>query len=170
MTSLLFIHSWVRTTTVLMALLLVAFGLIRGRPVHGFLAALAWIVGYEAASALTAHLLHGHPLGAIVPSAVAALAVSLFAGVAVDRRWLLLAAAVWLVWVLSGFHYNYSWTVRFDWSAELLNETSKIAWGLAYLWPLMYSRKAGIWLGLPAPLAWALVTAAVGWLAVALGS
>jgi hypothetical protein len=171
MMRLLFLPDALRTTTVLMGLLLLAFGLIRRRPLQGFLAAMAWIVAYEAAWQLTAYCIDGRPLGwPIVPAAVAALAISLFAGVAVDLRWLLLTAGLWLVWIVSGYHYNMPWAVPFDWWGELMNEATKIAWGMAYLWPLLRSRKAEIWLGLPAPVAWGLVTAAVGGLAVAMGS
>ena len=171
MMRLLFLPDAIRTTTVVMGLLLLGFGLIRRRPLQGFLAAMAWIVAYEAAWQLTAYLVSGRPLGwPIVPAAVAALAISLFAGVAVELRWLLLTAGLWLAWILTGYHWNMPWAVPFDWWGETMNEATKIAWGMAYLWPLLRSRKAEIWLGLPRPVAWALVTAAVGGLAVAMGS
>jgi hypothetical protein len=168
----IFLPNAIRTTTVVMGLLLLTFGLIRLRPLQGVLAALAWIAGYEAAWQLTAFYLHGHPTGwPILPSAVAALAITLFGGVAVETRWLLIVACVWVVWILTGYHYNFPpYAAGFNWWAELMNEGTKVAWGMAYLWPMLYSRKAPIWLGLPAPVAWALLTAAVGGLAVAMGS
>jgi hypothetical protein len=169
--TLIFLPDQIRTSTFLLGLLLLGFALIRRRPLQGVLAALAWIAGYEAAWQLTAYLLHGRPeIWPVLPSAAVALAVSMFAGVAVDRRWLLVTAGLGVVWILTGYHYNYPWTVHMDWWAELMNEGTKVAWGMAYLWPLLYSRKAPIFLGVPAPLAWALLTAAVGWLAVAMGS
>jgi len=72
----------------------------------------------------------------------------------VEKRWLLFTAALWLVWILPGYHYNFpQWHAGFDWWAELINESTKVAWGMAYLWPMLYSKKAPIWLGLPAPVA-----------------
>jgi peptidoglycan/LPS O-acetylase OafA/YrhL len=80
MMRLLFLPDAIRTTTVVMGLLLLGFGLIRRRPLQGFLAAMAWIVAYEAAWQLTAYLVDGRPLGwPIVPAAVAALAISALA-------------------------------------------------------------------------------------------
>jgi len=171
MVKLIFLPDQIRTTTVVLGLLLLAFGVIRRRPVQGVLAALSWIAGYEAAWQLTAYFLHGHPIGwPILPAAVAALAIALFAGVAVDRRWLLVVAALWVVWIATGYNYNFPYSTHIDWWAELMNEGTKVLWGMAYLWPMIQSRKAPIFLGLPSPVAWALVTAAVGWLAVAMGS
>ena len=64
MMRLLFLPDAIRTTTVVMGLLLLGFGLIRRRPLQGFLAAMAWIVAYEAAWQLTAYLVDGTLPGA----------------------------------------------------------------------------------------------------------
>jgi len=55
----IFLPDDIRTTTVLVGLLLLAFGLIRLRPLQGVLAALAWIAGYEAAWQLTTEPIQG---------------------------------------------------------------------------------------------------------------
>src|SRR5258708_13116202 len=94
-----------RTSTVVMAALLLLVGVIRRRPLHGVLAALAWIAGFEAAWQFTIYHFAGRPIGWPIPGSVAVVAaVSLFVGV--EWRWLVLVGALWLVWILSGFHYN----------------------------------------------------------------
>src|SRR5260370_40243287 len=158
-----------RTSTVVMAALLLLVGVIRRRRLHGVLAALAWIAGFEAAWQFTIYHFAGRRIGWPIPGSVAVVAVvSLFVGV--EWRWLVLVGALWLVWMLSGFHYNVPTDQHIDWWAEFLNETSKTAWGLAYLWPLWRQRPLPLWPGLPRPIAWMLMTMAVGFLLVQLGS
>src|SRR5262249_9579006 len=52
------------------------------------------------------------------------------------------ALAVWVVWIATGFHVNGHTMVGFDPAAEALNEGTKTLWALAYLAPLMRSRRA----------------------------
>jgi hypothetical protein len=57
----------------------------------------------------------------------------------------LLAAAlfVWAVWIATGFHVNGHTMAGLDPTAEALNEGAKTLWALAYLVPLLRSRRAG---------------------------
>jgi len=158
-----------RTSTVVLAAVLLVVGVIRRRPLHGVLATLAWIAGFEAAWQFTIFHFAGRPMGWPIPGSIAVVAeVSLILGV--EWRWLAVAAAVWVVWLPSGFHYNVPQDPHIDWWAEFLNETAKTAWGLAYLWPLWRRRPQPLWVALPRPIAWTVLTMAVGFLAVQLGS
>jgi hypothetical protein len=54
----------------------------------------------------------------------------------VDFRFLAATAAIWVVWLMRGFHYNLNEVGPMNWEWEILNVSAKTAWGLAYLWPL----------------------------------
>lgn len=130
----------VRTSTVLFATILFDVGLmVRGSLSHAVFAPLAWLLGFESAWAVTTHFIvpGSGPLGPIWWIGGAAAVVAYAAGVRVDWRWLTLTAALWALWVATGWHYNLITNPRVDWWAEALNESTKTAWGLAYLWPML---------------------------------
>ena len=81
-----------RTSTVVLAAVLLVVGVIRRRPLHGVLATLAWIAGFEAAWQFTIFHFAGRPMGWPIPGSIAVVAaVSLIVGV--EWRWLAVAAA-----------------------------------------------------------------------------
>jgi hypothetical protein len=130
---------------VLLATIIFDVGLmIRGSVSQAVFAPLAWLLGYESAIALTAHLVvrGSGPLSPIWWIGGAAALAAYAAGVRVDWRWLVLTAAVWALWVATGWHYNLITSPRVDWWAEALNVTTKTAWGFAYLWPMLRRPKA----------------------------
>jgi hypothetical protein len=139
LTDLLFVPGvGIRTSTVLMGVLLVVFGAIRRQPLQGQLAALAWVFGFEIAFEITAYATSGGHLpgapGWLVFGAVANL-MAWEAKVKIEWRWFIVTAVLWVIWLATGFHYNMRGVGTFDWGAELINELTKTAWGLAYLWP-----------------------------------
>lgn len=116
-------------------------GALRGGDKRAVLAAAAWGMGFETAYQLTALLMGTSYLPSAAPALIVpGLVVVPFAarrGVAVSRRFVLLTAAIWLLWLLLGFHANQHETPdRFSALTEALNESAKTAWALAYLWPL----------------------------------
>ena len=131
----------IRTSTLLLAMILFDVGLMFRRSVlQAVFAPAAWLLGFESLWAVTTHLVAnkgGGSLGPIwwigAPAAVAAHA----AGVRVEWRWLALTAILWAVWIATGWHYNLITNPHVDWLAEALNESTKTAWGLAYLWPML---------------------------------
>jgi hypothetical protein len=134
----------IRTSTLLMVGLLIAAGALRRRPLQGVLAAMAWLVGYESIWQLTANWMLDRPIGWPVGLGLGVVViVYVVAGVRLDWRWVGVAVTFFLAWMLIGFHYNVPETRHFDWWSESLNELSKTAWGLAYLWPLLRQAKRG---------------------------
>ena len=130
----------IRTSTVLMGVLLVVFGALRRQPLQGQLAALAWVFGFEIAFEVTAFVTSGgHEPGApgwLVIGAVANL-MAWEAKVKVEWRWFALTGVLWVIWVAMGFHYNMRGVGTIDWGNEIINELAKTAWGMAYLWPFL---------------------------------
>ena len=128
----------VRTSTLLMAGLLIGAGVARRRPVQGVLTAMSWLIGYEALWQLTANWMLNRPIGwAVGESFAVMVAVYVLADAKLEWRWVGVAAAFFVAWMLIGFHYNVPETQRFDWPSEVLNQLSKMAWGLAFLWPIV---------------------------------
>ena len=130
----------IRTSTLLLAFILFAAGLLVRRSVlQAVLAPTAWLLGWESAWGVTTHFFvkGAGPLGLVWWIGVPAVALAFAAGVRVEWRWLALTAGVWVVWLATGWHYNVVTNPHVDWLAEALNETAKTAWGLAYLWPMM---------------------------------
>ena len=54
-----------------------------------------------------------------------------------------LTAALWAIWMATGFHFNGHGMTGFSISAELFNETAKTLWALAYLVPLLVQEQEG---------------------------
>ncbi|MEO8745566.1 MAG: hypothetical protein ABI334_10270 [Candidatus Dormiibacterota bacterium] len=133
----------IRTTTLLLAFILFAVGLlVRRSIVQAVLAPLAWLLGWETAWGLTTHLVvtGSAPLGLVWWIGVPVAALAYAAGVNVEWRWLALTAGLWALWLATGWHYNVVTNPHVDWTAEALNEAAKTAWGLAYLWPMLQPR------------------------------
>jgi hypothetical protein len=115
------------------------------------LAGFAWLAGFEAAFQIASLFLNRLPLG--LPSPIffialgsATLLLAQRKGVRVHYGFLAVGVLFMIVWIASGFHLNghqhgmFSLHTRiadFDPTAEFLNEASKTAWALAYLWPLL---------------------------------
>jgi hypothetical protein len=103
-----------------------------------------WLVGFEAAWLITLVALGRqgrlieHPLliGLLV---VGSLAVwyARRRGLSVNLPLAAAASVVWLVWLGTGFHFNEHTTVGLNVTDEVLNETAKTLWALAYFVPLL---------------------------------
>lgn len=140
----------VRLSTLLTAAAFVAVAAVR-RDRLPLLAGFAWLAGFEAAFQVASLLVDRLPLG--LPSPIFFITLGAATLVLAHRRRVrvqygFLAAGLLLmvVWVATGFHLNghqhgmFSLHTRiagFDPTAEFLNEASKTAWALAYLWPLL---------------------------------
>ena len=125
-----------------------AFGLVAwlrlsSRP---FLGLLAWMAGfeiaYQSAVVVTGHHAPDHHPGAwvslwIIAASGVILVWTRRLGVRADRTWLLVAAAFFLGWIVSGFHVNGHNAVGFQPFAEAMNEAAKTAWAVAYFVPLV---------------------------------
>lgn len=137
----------IRTSTVAFGVLLVAFGAFRRQPLQGQLAALAWVFGFEIAWEITGYWASGGRLagapGWLVVGA-AALIMAWEANVQVEWRWFAVTAVLWLIWVATGFHYNMAGDRQINWGSELINEATKTAWALAYLWPFLRSSRVAL--------------------------
>ncbi len=146
----------VRNTTLLTALAFVVVGLARRRP-SALLAAAAWLVGFEALWQWTYMVMSGldphmwtwisdgwaWAPGALAVAGPATALAARLAGARIERRWLLLTAALWVVWVLDGLRANYPGR-PFDIVAELINVSVKTTWALAYLVPLARARRSDV--------------------------
>ncbi len=140
----------VRLSTLITAGCFVSLAAVR-RERLPLLAGFAWLAGFEAAFQVVSVFLNRLPLG--VPSPIffitlgsATLFLASRKGVRVQYEFLAVGALFMIVWVAAGFHLNghqhgmFSLHTRiagFDPTAEFLNEASKTAWALAYLWPLL---------------------------------
>lgn len=118
------------------------------RDFRPFLAAVAWIWGFEVVFEMTS-IASGHHhasvaarLGYILVGVPIVVCVT--AWVRPDR-WLLAAAATcFVVWVATGFHVNGHTTASLDPISEGLNEAAKTLLAVAYLVPLWRSRQAAV--------------------------
>jgi hypothetical protein len=137
----------IRTSTLVTMAVFVVLGVLRDR--RFWLAAAIWLGGFEAAFEFTVgmrSLVHSgfHPDAWWAPVvmfvAVGIVLLCVLAAVRIDVRPSLpllgLAAVVWGIWLLTGFHVNEHDMVGFDPFAEALNETAKTLWAAAYLVPL----------------------------------
>lgn len=128
----------IRVSTMVMAAALVIAGTMsRRKPWRGVVAGLVWILGFESAWHLTAHLTGSLPgAGAwfLLPLLVVG---GWLLGVRPDWRVAALTVALWALWVAIGFPYNTVGQPSFSGPVEALNEATKTAWGLAYLIPLL---------------------------------
>jgi hypothetical protein len=134
----------IRTSTLLLAVILFAVGLlVRRSLVQAVLAPLAWLLGWESAWGVTTHFFvpGAGPLGLVWWIGAPAIALAYVTGVRVEWRWLALTAVLWVVWLATGWHYNVITNPHVDWLGEALNESAKTAWGLAYLWPMLRHRR-----------------------------
>jgi hypothetical protein len=145
----------VRLSTLIAAGGFVAVAAVR-RERLSLLAGFAWLAGFEAAFQVASLALNRLPLG--LPSPIffitlgsATLLLTHRKGVRVHFGFLVVGVLFMVVWVATGFHLNghqhgmFSLHTRiagFDPAGEFLNEASKTAWALAYLWPLLRSRVA----------------------------
>ena len=133
----------IRTSTVLLAVILFDAGLMVRSFLQAVFAPLAWLLGFESLWTVTTHLVvkGAAPLGPIWWIGAPAAAAAYAAGVRVEWRWLALTVVLWALWVATGFHYNLPTNPQVNWEAEALNEATKTAWGLAYLWPMLRRTK-----------------------------
>lgn len=147
----------IRVSTWAMLLLFANLALYR-RSWRPLLAAFVWMLGFEAAWQATLYLTHGYagPSWGVVPRAAVMLSIGMPGVYVAARRGvrpnaLLMGAVgvVWVVWIATGFHSNSHTLVRMNTTAEVLNETAKTLWALAYYWPLLrrgtWSAKRRLW-------------------------
>lgn len=145
---ILFPSGNVRLTTLLAFAAFVALAIQR-RSWLPLVACAAWLAGFEVALNLTV-------LGLGRPAVLAPLNFAIYLAIATGGlfllvrrgcapRWPLLAAAaaVWIVWISTGFHVNGHSMRDFSASAEVWNELSKMLWAAAYFLPFARSRAAG---------------------------
>lgn len=125
-----------------MALVLLGAAVWRRRWPLGPLAVLVWLGSYE----VMLGLISGHGLIKVLTweqKIALVLMILLLNGLAwrvglvPDDRWLLVTALLWAVWIAIGLPVNQHTMAGFNPAAEALNEGTKTAWGLAYLWPLL---------------------------------
>jgi hypothetical protein len=110
------------------------------------LAAAAWLFGFEVPFQITS-LAEGRPLPAwgfgpfiLIALGVIFVSVAWRRGVRPAVPLLVLAAVIWLAWVVTGFHVNeHDASTGFNSTGEALNEAAKTVFALAYLWPLWRS-------------------------------
>jgi hypothetical protein len=140
----------VRLSTLIAAGAFVSVAAVR-RERLALLAGFAWLAGFEAAFQIASLALNRLPLG--LPSPIffitlgsATLLLAHRKGVRVHPGFLAVGVLLMVVWVATGFHLNghqhgmfslHTRIVGFDPTAEFLNEASKTAWALAYLWPFL---------------------------------
>ena len=126
-----------RTTTILMMVAFAVVGLAKRRPLRGFAACWAYLYGFEVAWQ-TGNYLTGQFSSdrdwMITTTATVLVALALARP---DWRLTLVALGLWTIWLLSGFHSNAHTMRALDWPAEFLNESCKVAWGLALLLPIL---------------------------------
>lgn len=124
----------------MLALIVLVVTVVRRRPVLGLVAAMGWLVAFEIPYEAT-DLLVRHQPGAHLTSwaswvvTVAGWPFAAWAlGVRPDWRWVALSAAIFAVWIATGFHHNDPGQAGqvMVWP-EVLNEGSKTALGVAYL-------------------------------------
>src|SRR2546421_194101 len=132
----------IRITTVVMGLVIIAVVYVRRRNVvAAFVTVMAWASVYEIAFEATGVLLRGWPLKTLLWISLALLgwvALSISRGITPNPWLAVLCAAVWVIWIATGFHVNPSplsdgSSTNFMNSAELFNEATKTALGLAFL-------------------------------------
>lgn len=136
----------VRVSTIATAGAFGVVGLLRGGDRRALLAAAAWLTGFETAYQLTSLAMGTNAY----PGAVPFLALpGLLVVPVVTRRYkvvpwrpmVLVTAAVWVLWIVTGFHANQHETPdRFSVWTEVLNESAKTVWALAYLTGLSVPR------------------------------
>ena len=131
----------VRLSTLLTGLVFVSFAAAY-RDKRFALAGWAWLTGFEAAFQATALAL-GHPLPKGIDGPIFYVVLGVITVPFALRFWSrpsvrLMAgvAAIWVVWLATGFHVNEHEMAGFRPSAEVLNEAAKTLWAVAYLWPL----------------------------------
>ena len=146
MTGALLFPFGVRLSTLLTGLAFVSFAAVY-RDKRVVLAGWAWLTGFEAAFQATA-LIIGHPLpfgidGPIFYVVLGAITVpfSLRFWTRPSLRLMLGVAAIWVIWLATGFHVNLHHMHGFSPFAEALNESAKTLWAVAYLWPLWQQRR-----------------------------
>jgi hypothetical protein len=114
-------------------------GFLRGGDVRALWSALAWIGGFEAAYQVTAIVMRDDSRSAPYLTVLGVLFVWFARKRAARPQFATFAAVgvVWAVWISFGFHANlYQPPGPFSLRDEVLNETAKTLWALAYLLPL----------------------------------
>jgi hypothetical protein len=136
----IFFPGGVRLTTwlTLIAFLVLAAWRADWRP---FLAALAWLLGFEAAYQITCIITgNGSPASNVsapmlIGIGVVSVAVATHYGVYPSWPIMGAVAVVWIAWVAAGLPA--SLPTRFNAEAEVFNETAKLLWAAAYMVPLL---------------------------------
>jgi hypothetical protein len=138
----------IRTSTLVMAALV--FGVVSWRtrsPWRGFVAQSAWISAYEILYVGTQVA-----LGEVAPlwwfpasGMLGWVVLAAWMGHRPSRIWIAVFTALWIAWILAGFHANdHGLRPPFSVSQEVLNVATKTALGFAYLsggWQLRQSSR-----------------------------
>jgi hypothetical protein len=143
---LLFPIGGIRLSTLACAAAFLVLAVIR-RDQRALLAGWAWLSGFEAAFQSLSLILGPLPFGIDGPIFYVVLGLATVPwitvhGVKPSLRLMVVTAAIFAVWVATGFHVNDHGMTGFDPLAEGLNEAAKTAWAIAYLWPLLTRRHA----------------------------
>jgi hypothetical protein len=126
----------------------------RRRSMLPLVAAWVWLIGFEAAFDSAGLALYGYATDRVLPVVLGVFTLAWSARVRVlrvSRPWAVATVLLWTLWLAIDFRWNSNgWTLgglpRYDpasdfrWQAEVLNETAKTAWALAYLLPLLTPR------------------------------
>jgi len=125
-----------RLSTILSALGLFLYVTFRTRrPWIGVLSTMAWASLYEIAWVLTNSMMHGTMWGGTIWTATAVVAWPVLAyiqRIKPNRLALVAFLSCWIVWVATGFHYNYPGQQNFVSGNEFLNVLTKVILAVAY--------------------------------------
>lgn len=127
----------IRISTVLTVVVLLAWvGVVRRRPLLAVFAVAGWLVAFEILFNWSSTLALGASWRISARDTVlwgGWVFAAYFAEVRPDTRLVGVAAVFWVVWLLTGFHFNLVGNPGIDWPAEAINEATKTALALAFL-------------------------------------
>lgn len=137
----------VRISTLATLVVFALIGLARGGDMKGLWAGAAWLTGFAVAYQVTGVVMGTllYPRAAIIFTLIGLVVVPIATTRTVRPWWpmAVLFAVLWVVWIAFGFHANgHETTDVFNLRDEIINESAKTAWALAYLVPLWRTRSA----------------------------
>jgi hypothetical protein len=138
------------TSLAMLAVVLVVVSVVRRRPLLGLVAAMGWLVAFEIPYEAT-DILVRHRSGVHLTSWASWLLTvagwpfaAHLAGIRPHWRWVAASAAIFAVWIATGFQHNDpGQTGPVTWLPEALNVGSKSALGVAYLLGALRPERSG---------------------------